>query len=178
MFRRKKTAPPEKAGPETSRNPFDGLRTQALGTTAATAGFSPAPEGRVVYGAVMDWALDRGLATLFGLEDGTGSLYLSNGGGVIGGGFHEPVRQAVRAFIVAFEPFVPTMTADVHGETPPSGHTDLRALTLGGRLVVRAPTDDLGSGRHPMSGVFHAGQAVITALRQVPGVEEMGSGSR
>jgi|HubBroStandDraft_6_1064221.scaffolds.fasta_scaffold97652_4 hypothetical protein len=117
MFGRKKTGPPE-AVPEMARNPFDGLRRQALGTSAETAGFSPAPTGRVVYGAVMDWTLDRGLATLFGLEDGTGSLYLSSGGGVIGGGFHEPVRQAVRAFIVAFEPFVRTMTADADGEMP------------------------------------------------------------
>jgi hypothetical protein len=137
------------------------------------ARFSPAPEGRAVYGAIMDWALDRGLATVFGLEDGTGSLYLSSGGGVIGGGFHEPVREAVHAFILAFEPFVETMTPDVEGEPPPPGYTDLRALTLRGRLIARATTDDFGNGRHPMSKVFHAGQAVITALRQVPAVREM-----
>ena len=121
----------------------------------------------------MDWALESGLATVFALEDGTGSVYLSSGGGVIGGGFHEPVRQAVRAFIVAFEPFVAAMAADADGKPPPTGYTDLRALTVRGRLVVRGATDDFGNGRHPMSSVFHAGQAVITLLRQLPAVKEL-----
>lgn len=174
MFGRKKPGPPPGPAEQTAWNPtFEGLRQQALGAPADWAGFSPAPAGRVVYGAVMDWGLDRGLATVFALEDGTGSLYLSSGGGVIGGQFHESVRQAVRTFIAAFEPFVETMAADAEGEPPPSGFTDLRALTLRGRLVVRAATDEFGSGRHPMSGVFHAGQAVITALRQIPKVGEM-----
>jgi hypothetical protein len=174
MFHRKKAKPPQDATPEPVRNPFEGLRRQALNASAELAGFSPAPEGRAVYGAVMDWGLDSGgIATLFGLADGTGSLYLSSGGGVIGGGFHEPVQQAVRAFIVSFEPFLDSMTADVAAELPTPGYTDLRALTIRGRLFIRATTDDFGKGRHPMSSVFHAGQAVISALRQVPAAGEM-----
>lgn len=132
------------------------------------------PDAGVVYGAIMDWALDGGgLSTVFGLADGTTSLYLSSGGGVIGGGFHERVRQATHAFIASFEPYLDSMVADGGAEPPPTGYTDLRALTTRGRFTVRAATKELGKGRHPMSGVFHAGQAVISALRQVPAVGEM-----
>lgn len=174
MFRRNKERSKEKR-PNNPQNPFDGLRRQALGATAQLAGFTVHPPDRTVYGGVMDWALDGGgLATVFALEDGTGSLYVSSGGGVIGGEFHESVRRAVRTFILSFEPFVSSMAPDPDGSPPPAGFTDLRALTVEGRRVVRAATDDFGRGRHPMSSVFHAGQAVITALRQAPPTRELG----
>ena len=172
MFSRRHDGPQNGAS-ERPSNPFVGLRLQALSTSAELAGFTQPPPGRTVYGGIMDWALERGLATVFTLENGTGSLYLSSGGGIIGGQFHEPVRRAVHAFVAAFEPFVSSMTPDADGAVPPGGYTDLRALTVEGRLVVRAPTDDLGNGRHPMWRVFHAGQAVITALRQAPPARAM-----
>jgi len=150
-----------------TENPFDGLRMQALHATAELAGFDPSTSGRFVYGGIMDWTLESGLATLFTLEDGTASLYLSSGGGVIGGGFHQPVREAARVFLLSFEPHVASMSADPTGEPPEYGMTDLRALTPQGRLVMRAPTQELGRGRHPMSDTFHAGQGLIAALRAI-----------
>ena len=146
-------------------NPFDGLRSQALAATPKLAGWNPGPTGRRVFGAVLDWGLDRGLATVFALDDGTASLYLSSGGGVIGGGFHASVRLAALAFIASYEPFLDSMEIDPDGEVPPPGNTDLRALSLDGRRFARAATDVLGNGRHPMSAVFHAGQALIGELR-------------
>jgi hypothetical protein len=165
MFGRRK--PPQEPN-STPPNAFAGLRAQALQATPELAGLSSVPDARVIYGALLDWALDEGgVATVFTLQDGTASLYLSSGGGIIGGGFHEPVRIAVRGFLLAFEPFLDTMLPDSDDAPPPSGYTDLRALTTRGRLVVRASTDDFGKRRHPMSDVFHAGQTVITALRQL-----------
>jgi hypothetical protein len=71
----------------------------------------------------------------------------------------------VKTFLLAFEPFVADMMPDPTGELPPAGVTDLRALTTEGRFTARALTEDFGTGKHPMSGVFHAGQALIAALR-------------
>ena len=155
-----KPAEPEQA------NPYSGLRDLALTSTANLAGWNIAPEGRHVYGGILDWGLDTGTATLFALDDGTASLYLSSGGGVIGGGFHDSVRQAARRFVMAFEPFIDAMEPDASGVPPPAGSTDLRALTPAGRRFVRAPTNVFGRGQHPMSNVFHAGQALIAELRQ------------
>jgi hypothetical protein len=166
FWKRKRDEAPA-SQPPPGQNPFDGLRQLALGTTPDLAGWAAQPEGRRVYGGILDWALDRGMATLFALDDGTASLYLSSGGGVIGGQFHELVNRAAKEFVVAFEPFVASMVPDITGEPGPRGTTDLRALTSAGRLVVRAKTDDFGNGRHPMSVVFHSGQALIFELHQV-----------
>jgi hypothetical protein len=148
-------------------NPFHGLRRQALSVSPETAGYTPTEPAHQVYGAILDWGLESGaLATIVALEDGTASLYLSSGGGIIGGGFHEPVRQAVAAFLHSIEQHIADMEPDPTGEPPQAGSTDLRALTPAGRLVIRAPTDSFGSGRHLMSEAFFAGQALIGALRQ------------
>jgi hypothetical protein len=138
-----------------------------MSSTPELAGWAAQPEGRLVYGGILDWALDRGMATLFALDDGTASLYWSTGGGVIGGKFHESVNRAAKAFVLAFEPFVANMDPDVTGEPGPRGTTDLRALTSGGRLVVRATTDEFGKGHHQMSGVFNSAQALIFELSQI-----------
>src|SRR5205807_5832373 len=76
------------------------LRAQILHADPTMLGFSPHLD-RPVWGAVMDMAFPDGVASLISLEDGTTSLYTSTGGGVIGGGAHQPVVDATEAFIQA-----------------------------------------------------------------------------
>ncbi|MFI5236179.1 MAG: hypothetical protein ACHQXA_10745 [Gemmatimonadales bacterium] len=157
-----------------SGNAYQGLRRQILELVPAEAGFNPAPEGRVVYGAIMDWPVAGAVATVVALADGTASLYLSGGGGIIGGGPHPAVAQAARTFLLSLENYLEAMVEDDHeGRLPPVGMTDLRALTTTGRRVVRASTTDLGEFRHPLANAFHAGQNLLGALRQV--AESQGS---
>ena len=51
----------------------------------------------------MEMAFPEGAATLVSLADGTTSMYTSTGGGVIGGGAHDAVVQAGRAFLLELE---------------------------------------------------------------------------
>ena len=148
-------------------NPYGRLRRQILELPASIVGFDPPPEGRSVYGGIMDWPVAGAVATVVALEDGTASLYLSTGGGIVGGGAHPAVRQAARTFLLGFEQFLGGMVDDPEGDLPPEGLTDLRALTIAGRRSVRIPTQELAGFRHPMANVFHAGQSLLGALRQV-----------
>src|SRR5215468_5447884 len=59
---------------------------------AMLSGLPPGTPGGI-RGAVMDWNLGGGLATLVAIEDGTVSLYLNPGGGIIGAGTHASVAQ-------------------------------------------------------------------------------------
>ncbi len=75
---------------------YQGLRAQILGLDPATAGLQQGSVDRVVWGALMETGYPRGTATLVALADGTTSLYLSGGGGIIGGGSHEAVATPPR----------------------------------------------------------------------------------
>ena len=56
--------------------------------------------------------------------------------------------------------------------TPRIGRVRLYVRTFEGTLGIEATDEDLSRGLHPLSPVFHAGHAVITAIRQTNEGEE------
>jgi len=72
---------------------YHGLRGQALSVTTAQLGLEPDPKAPI-HAVLMETGYPDAVATFACLGDGTVSLYLSNGGGVIGAGQHENVRSA------------------------------------------------------------------------------------
>jgi hypothetical protein len=59
---------------------------------------APSPDAPA-WGVLMETGYGEVTVTLRALGDGTTSLYLSNGGGILGGNQHEALRTAGRAFI-------------------------------------------------------------------------------
>ena len=151
---------------------YSGLRQQALSTRRSGIGIPAPPPEAPVWGILMETGYPEATATLLALGDGTTSLYLSSGGGVIGGHAHEGVRQANAEFLDAanqhFQHLEPTESFPV----PAEGHTLFYVLTDSGVLSGAGLEDDLGFGRHPLSPLFHAGHRVITQLRLISESEE------
>ena len=96
------------------------------------------------------------------LADGTTSLYVSTGSGIIGGGFHQAVADANRAFLTCLAEHLTELRPDTDDAALPGTS---RVMTYQDRLAAEAAEDDLGHGRHSLSPVFHAGHQVITQLR-------------
>ena len=92
----------------------------------------------------MDIESPTGTATLVGLADGTTSLYLSSGGGVIGGGEHAQVASATRALLLVVEGQLDQMPTTTDTPLPAAGRVVLRAMTYHGQRAVDAAEDDLG----------------------------------
>lgn len=80
-------------------NPFERLRNKAFTTTPEQLGLSLNPFETAVYGIVMDWGVEGATATTVSFGTGDASLYLSSGGGVIGGGKHPNVSHAAKKFV-------------------------------------------------------------------------------
>jgi hypothetical protein len=113
----------------------------------------------------METGYPNGTATLVALADGTTSLCLSSGGGIIGGGQHTPVAEATRRLLHIAERHLTGMVPAADTDLPVSGRVRLRALAYHGQYSVDAAEDDLGYRRHPLWPVFHAAHDVITQLR-------------
>ena len=146
---------------------YSALREGALSAERIAAGIPDPPADAPVWGVLMETSFPEGTATLFALSDGTTSLYLSHGGGVIGGGDHENVRQANADFIKTANQFYRQMRACESFPTPEVGRTIFYALTDSGVSTGGGLEDDLGYERHPLSPLFHAGHAVITQLYRI-----------
>lgn len=115
----------------------------------------------------MDWNTSGGLATLVAIDDGSVSLYLNPGGGVIGAGTHANVANAASVFRDAA-----TVQRKLFRETtafPAPGPdsvvfyllTDSATLTSGPIAV-----SDIQSTSHPFAAVGAASQALLAEVRQ------------
>ena len=79
------------------------LRNGALTTSARTVGVTPRPGETRVFGVVIDIDIGGGTATVTSYASGDASLYLSNGGGTIGGiGPTEAIEAGSDAFSTLF----------------------------------------------------------------------------
>lgn len=163
MFRRRGKPEPGDNGASV----YHGLRTQVLDLDPATAGLGPTADRARLWGALMELSYPNGVATLVALADGTTSLYTSTGGGIIGGGAHQAVVEANRAFLASVEQYIPVLGPDPDAALPAAGLVAIRALTYTGRVAATAPEEDLGRNRHRLTPVFYAGQGVLTELRLI-----------
>jgi hypothetical protein len=119
-----------------------------------------------VWGVLMETGYAEGGATLVVFAEGTTSLYFSNGGGIIGAGEHAIVRTASESFLSTAEANLAAFGAALATPPPEVGRVRFYLRTFQGTLGTEAKENDLGEGRHPLSPLFHAGHAVITAIRQ------------
>lgn len=142
---------------------------EAVLTRAMLAGQAD-QNGTAIRAVVMDWAVGDGAATLVAFDDGTTSLYLSSGGGVIGAGTHPIVQQAATEFRSEAER-ARSRFATVNEPDPyalPPRETAVFYLVTPAATWRSGPTDTarLAEGHDPLSRLWDAAQAVIAAIRQ------------
>jgi hypothetical protein len=144
---------------------YHGLRSKILGLDLSTLAM---PDGAPWGGAsvaVMEIGLEKGNASIVAVADGTVSMYVSTGGGVIGAGGHLAVRAAGDRFRM--------VAAESRGGLRP---TDDFPLPAAGevRFQVRMPEGDysgaaaeaaLKTSRHPLAALYGAGQDLLTEIR-------------
>src|SRR5215510_6067051 len=148
---------------------YSGLRLQALSTKRADAGIMRPPADAPVWGILMETGYPGATSTLFALSDGTTSLYLSSGVGIIGGHARQNVRQANAGFIQMANRYWRDMTHTEEFPVPVAGETVFYILTDAGILTARGGEEELGNGSHPLAALFFAGHEVIAQLSLISG---------
>jgi len=144
---------------------YAGLREQALTVTREAAGVAaPAPDAPI-WLLVVEFGHPGVTATLVAIADGTTSLYLSSGGGVIGGGAHDSVRAANASLLRAANALRDRMGRVTACERPPAGSTAFHARIDGGVLSYTGTDTDLARSDRPMSSLFLAAHRVLGELR-------------
>ncbi len=144
---------------------YTGLRDRVLRGTTASCGLAPSRGPTYPWGVLMDWTLANGTATVVALSDGSASVYLSGGGGYIGGHGQAPIRLAAeRAVDIAQESKSHLKATDSY-PLPERGQVFFYALTDSGVLAAKASEESLREDQHPLSKLGNAMQDVITQYR-------------
>jgi len=116
----------------------------------------------------MDWGIPAGTATVVALADGTASVYLSSGGGFLGGGqSHEAIRNAANQMVGAATEVESLTHATSEYPLPERGQVTFYFLTDSGVFTAGASDEDLRSHRSPLYKLGDAAQSVITEYRRI-----------
>lgn len=164
LFGSRSQAEPEQ---DAGRAAFADLRKQALTAGRSAFGLEAAASPTTPWGVVMETGFLEGSFTLVALSDGSASIYLSSGGGSIGGAGHETIRKAAQAMVALAAKFQSHAKATKDFPLPKAGQTIFYLLTDAGVFTAGAPDEELGEKRHGWSPLFHAGHEVITQYRSI-----------
>jgi hypothetical protein len=144
---------------------FADMRRMLISAKPADLGMQPTARLPRVWAAMMEMRLEHGYVTVASLADGTTSLYMSSGGGILGGGEHQAVQVATFSFLGAVEAGLDKLSPVAEPPLPAPGTIRLHALTYWSPGTLEAPEAEVMEGRHPLGWMFDAGNDVVTQLR-------------
>lgn len=150
---------------------YTGLRRQALTLRPDQIGLTPGPDAPI-YGVIMETGYPDAVATFVCMGDGTTSLYLSTGGGILGAGDHESVRNACLRMLAITNEYAADFiaaceSADPGFPLPGDGEVVFHLLTTEGVHDAAGLEEDLGEQRHPFSALFNNCHQVMGEMRMV-----------
>lgn len=151
---------------QTKENAFEGLRNMAFSATPEQLGLSLPTDKTVVYGVIMDWEMGGATATTVSYQTGDASLYLSSGGGVIGGGQHQNVNSAAKQFVVLAQTFLDKATKTETTPLPKENVVKFYLLTNKGVYVGQEEMKNFENNISIWLGLFEEGNNVLTELRK------------
>jgi hypothetical protein len=146
---------------------YTALRDQALGFGSAEIKAPPVVDGGRVLGVVMDLGYDTAVVSIVGLADGTASMYISNGGGMIGLGDNPPVAAAAKRWVAVAEEAASGLEERGGDSLPAEGEVRFNVLTTALPLTGEALENELAAGSHRLSPLYAAGQDLIGEIRAV-----------
>lgn len=165
---------PATTGPDTQpnlrqqkENPFEGLRNIAFTATPERLGLSLPADKTIVFGVIIDWEISDATATIVSYQTGDASLYLSSGGGIIGGGHHENVNTAAKKFVSLGQAFLDKATKDPPIFLPETDQVKFYLLTNKGIYGGQDTIDHLEKNNSAWQALFDEGNKVLTELRMI-----------
>ncbi|MCU0431938.1 MAG: hypothetical protein MUC87_00630 [Bacteroidia bacterium] len=152
---------------QTNENPFEKLRNMAFSATPEQLGLTLPADKIIVYGVIMDWDMGGFTATTVSYCTGDASLYLSSGGGVIGGGQHESVSTAAKQFVAFAQQFLHNTTQTNETPLPITDEVKFYLLTNNGFYAGQEIMDNFENNTSRWLPLFEEGNNVLSELRMI-----------
>jgi len=149
---------------QVKENPYIGLRQMALEATSEQLGLTSLSNNEV-YGVVMDWDLGNGIMTLITYQTGDASMYLSTGGGVIGGGQHESVSNASKQFVKMASNYFDNAENIDSIPLPDKECVQFYFLTTKGKYIIQEKMTNIENKSSFLFDYFEEANKVISELR-------------
>jgi len=150
---------------EPENNPYGGLRGQIFSSIPEQIGLTTTGDEKP-YAMVMDIGMgEDGTVTLVSIIDGNASMYLSTGGGVIGGYAHETVRKAAIDFVNMGQDYFTKMKSVDAFPLPQGDNVKFYILTNKGKYSIEETIEKIENEKSVWGPLFYEGNKVISELR-------------
>ncbi len=151
---------------QTKDNAFEVLRNMAFTATPGQLGLTFPSDKTIVYGVIMDWEMGGATASTVAYQTGDASLYLSSGGGIIGGGQHQKVNSAAKQFVGLAQTFLGKTTKTEAKTLPSTDEVKFYFLTNKGVFVGQEQMKNFENNSSGWLELFEEGNRVLTELRK------------
>ena len=166
LSRRGRRVPPDPRAAEIAAQ----LRESVFTSDPVKVGITPTPGE--AWGIIMDIGHPKAVISILSLADGSASIYVSTGGGHIGGQGQPAIREAAMAFVHSATASLGRLKRTSEHPLPRAGYTRFYVLTPEGLFGAEAAEKELSENRHELSPLFYAGHEVISQFRLTSGKEE------
>lgn len=154
---------------KSKKNAFGDLRNIAFTISPEQLGLSLSTNKTVVYGIIMDWGINEATASIVAYQTGDASLYLSSGGGTIGGGQHQNVNNAAKNFVSLAQTFLEKTTKAEKTTLPSTDEVKFYLLTNNGIYVGMEQMKNFENNSSPWLKLFEEGNNVLAELHKTSG---------
>jgi hypothetical protein len=115
----------------------------------------------------MELHVGAGTALVYGLRNGEAGLYLSSGGGLLGGGAWPQIQNLARGLARAAGPLAASLPAADAPPLPEPGRVHFVVLTTTGPRAGQAGEAELQAGRGELLPLFKAGLDLIHGVQEL-----------
>jgi hypothetical protein len=143
------------------------LRVRVLQLTPQDIGCHDLAECPAVWGVVIETAYPGAVASLVVLDEGSVSLYVSDGNGCIGCGSQGEVRRAGADLLQIAQKSLSLAAPTDDLALPSEGQVRCYLLARDGLHAVQVPLDAIGKTDEHLRLLYFAGQRVIAAIERV-----------
>ncbi|NQX81408.1 MAG: hypothetical protein HRT66_05370 [Flavobacteriaceae bacterium] len=148
----------------TEQNPFMDMRNMAFSAKAEQIGLENITNDKV-YGLITEIAMSPGTISVVSFLTGDTSLYLSSGGGFIGAGQHEEVREIVSKKVEGSQMYLSKAKRIEEPKLPNDGMVNFNFITKNGIYSVSENISDLENDKSEFSKLFEDVNEIITQIR-------------
>ncbi len=154
----------QKTEKSSEQNPYDNMRNMAFSIKSEQLDLNEFDKNDV-YGIISEMDINGATATVVTFITGDTSLYLSTGGGFIGAGQHESVREIVKKYVKNGQKYLGKGMFIEKSNLPSKGMTKFNFLTNTGIYCIEKKTSELESGKSEFSNLFMEMNEIITQIR-------------
>jgi hypothetical protein len=149
------------------KNPYEEFRNRALKVTPVDLELNLPLVDTTVYGVIIDWPIQKNVATIVVFSTGDASVYLKSGQIFIGGFAYPSIKNLALEMIFSAQRLLSETIKTENFAFPDSSLIQFSFLTNNGIFVYHETVESIDKNQTQWAPLFYKGNQIITEYRLI-----------